>query len=104
MAGTSTLQIINSLVKFDGPDYVKLSGSFNDILQIFWPFLGKIGSGLKKLEPILRSREEDPTKGSDDHTGYIDECEPSNVGDIKAWNSANDHLLFSVYNNEPYLG
>ena len=32
--------------------------------------------------------------GSDDKTGYIDE-RPSNIDDIKAWNSANEHL-FSV--------
>ena len=34
-------------------------------------------------------------EGSDDKTGYIDEREPSNVDDIKAWSSENEHL-FSV--------
>ena len=55
----------------------------------------KIVSGLKKPEPILRSRKQDPIGGSDYDTGNIDECEPSNVDDIKAWDSANEHL-FSV--------
>ena len=44
---------------------------------------------------MLRSREEDPIEGSNDETGYIDELEPSNVDDIKAWDSANEDL-FSV--------
>ena len=96
MAGTSTLQMINSIPKFDGTDFVEWSRSFNDILQTSWPVLGKIVSGLKKNEPILRrSREEDPIKGSDDEMGYIDEREPSNSDDINAWDSANEHL-FSV--------
>ena len=56
------------------------SRSSNDILQIYWPFLSKIVSGLDKPEPIPRCREE---------------REPSNVDDIKAWDSANEHL-FSV--------
>ena len=96
MAGTSTLQMINSIPKFDGTDFVEWSRSFNDILQISWPFLSKIVSGLKKTEPILRrSREEDPMEGSDDETGHIDEREPSNIDDMNAWDSANEHL-FSV--------
>ena len=72
------------------------SRSFNDILQISCSFLSKIVSGLKKTEPILRrSREKDPVEGGDYETGYIDEREPSNVDDIDAWDSANEHL-FSV--------
>ena len=90
MAGTSTLQMINSISKFNGTDYGEWSRSFNDILQISWPFLSKIVSGLKKPEPILRSRQEAPNEGSsDDDTGCVDEREPSNVHDIKAWDSAN---------------
>ena len=95
MAGTSTLQMINSIPKFDGTDYVEWSRSFNNILQISWPFLSKIVSGLEKHEPIPRSREKDPIEGGDYDTGYIDERGPSNVDDIKAWDSANEHL-FSV--------
>ena len=83
MAGTSTLQMINSIPKFDGTDCVKWSRSFDDILQVSWPLLSKIVSGLEKPEPILRSRKEDPNEGSDD-TGYIDNRKPSNVDDIKA--------------------
>ena len=87
--------MINSIPKFDGTDYVECSRSSNDILKISWLFLRKIVSGLKEPEPILRSREEDPNEGSGDDTGYIDEREPSNVDDIKACDSANEHL-FSV--------
>ena len=66
MAGTNTLHIINSIPKFDVTDFVEWSRPFNDILQISWLFLGKIVSGLKKPEPILRrSGEEDPIEGSD---------------------------------------
>ena len=72
------------------------SRSFNDILQISWPFLSKMVSRLEKPKPIPRSREEDTIEGSNDETGYIDEREPSNVDDIKAWDSANEHLPFSV--------
>ena len=94
MAGTNTLQMINSIPKFDGTDFVEWSRSFNDILQISWPFLSKIVSGLKKPELILRgSREEDPIEGSDDETGHIDEREPSNIDDMNAWGSANEHLF-----------
>ena len=49
----------------------------------------------EKPEPILTSREEDPIEGSDNDTGNINEREPSNVDDIKAWGAANE-LLFSV--------
>ena len=93
MAGTSTLHMTNSIPKFDGTEFVEWSRSFNDIMQISWPFLSKIVSRLEKSEPILRSREEDPIDGSDDDTGNTDGREPSNVDDIKAWNLANEHLL-----------
>ena len=63
MAGTSTLQMINSIPKFDGTNYVEWTRSYDDILQMSWPFLNKIVSGLKKTEPILRCREEDPIEG-----------------------------------------
>ena len=93
MAGTSTLQMMNSISKFDGTDSVEWSSSFNSNLQISWPFLSKIVCGLEKTKPVLRSREEDPIEGSDYDTGNIDEREPSNVDDIKAWDSANGHLF-----------
>ena len=40
--------MINSIAKFDGTDYVEWSRSFNNILQISWPFITKITSGLGK--------------------------------------------------------
>ena len=52
MAGTSTLQMMNLIPKFDGTDYVEWSRSLNDILQISWPFLSKI-----VLEKLNLSRE-----------------------------------------------
>ena len=100
MAVTSTLQMINSIPKFDGTNYVEWSRSFNDILQISWPFLSKTVSGLEKSKPIPRSRGKDTVEGSDDETRYIDEREPSNVDDINAWDSANEHL-FSVLRLTP---
>ena len=47
---------------------------------------------MEKPELVLRSREEFPIEGSDDDMGYIDEREPSNIDDIKAWGSANELL------------
>ena len=49
MVDTSTLQMINSIPKFDGTDYVEWSRSSHDILKIPWPFLSKIVSGMEKL-------------------------------------------------------
>ena len=46
--------MINLVLKFDGIDYVQWSRSLNDILQISWPFLSNIVSGLEKPEPILK--------------------------------------------------
>ena len=95
MAGTSTVQIINSILKFDRTDYVEWSRLFNDILQISWFFLSKIVSGLEKIEHILKSREEDPIEGRYDEMGCINERKSFNVDNTKAWDSANEHL-FSV--------
>ena len=58
-------------------------------------FLIKIVSGREKPKLIPRRREEDAIDGSDYDAGYIDKREPSNVDDIQAWDSANEHL-FSV--------
>ena len=77
MTGTSTLQMINPIPKFDGTDFVEWSRSLYDILQISWPFLDKRVSGLKKPEPILRrSREEDPIEGSGYETGILTNVNP----------------------------
>ena len=76
--------MINSVPKFDGTNYVEWTKSFNDILQISWPFLSKIISGLKKLEPLLKSREENFIEGSYNGMGNIGEHEPSNVDGIEA--------------------
>ena len=90
--------MINSIPKFDGTDYyVEWSRSFNDILRISWPFLSKIVSRLEKPKPISKSREEDTIEGSDVETGYyIDKREPSNIGDINAWDSTKEHLFSAL--------
>ena len=62
MACRSTLQMINSITKFVGTDYVEWCRSFNNILQISWLFLIKIVSGLEN------TIEEDTIEGSDDET------------------------------------
>ena len=73
---------------------MKWNRSFNDILQMYCPFLSKLVSVFEQTEPILRNRElKDPIDGSDNGTGNIDEREPSNIDDIKTWDSANEHLF-----------
>ena len=69
MAGTGTLDTINSIPKFHGTDDVEGTRSFSDILQISSPILCKIVSGLEKPKHNLKSREEDPKNGSDNVTG-----------------------------------
>ena len=76
MASASTLQMMKSIPKFDGPDYVEWSRLFDDILQIFWHFLSKIVSELKKTESILRRREEDPNEGRDNDTVILMNVRP----------------------------
>ena len=39
LAGMNTLHMIKMIPTFDGPNYVEWTRSFNDILQITWPFL-----------------------------------------------------------------
>ena len=103
MTGTGTFQMINPILKFDGPDYVEWSRSFNDILKISWPFLSNIVPGLEKPEPILRSREEDPNDNSDGDMDCTDEREPTNVDGIKTWDSANEQL-FSFFSDNNKCG
>ena len=42
MAGMNTLQMIKTMPKFDGSDFVEWTRSFNDILQMTRPFQSKI--------------------------------------------------------------
>ena len=75
MAATSMLQMIILVLKFDGTDYVQWSRSFNDILQISWPFLRKIVSELGKPEPTLRGWGKDPNEGRD-NAGHLMNVNP----------------------------
>ena len=105
MAGMNTLQIIKMIPTFDGRNYVKWTRSFNDILQITWPFLGKIVSELGRLEPIPSESREGGGNASniDDNDSNPSEVsavgsrnsdeEPSSSDDIEAWDTANEHFF-----------
>ena len=54
MAGMNTFQMIETIPEFDGVNFVRWTRLFNDILQLSWPFLGKIVSGHERPEPVLR--------------------------------------------------
>ena len=108
MAGMNTLQMIKMIPTFDGRNYVEWTRSFNDILQIAWPFLSKIMSGLERPEPIPREdrgREENTSDFDINGSNSSDEVsvdvshnsdeEPNNSDDIEAWDTANERL-FSV--------
>ena len=47
MAGMNTLQIIKTIPKFDGGNFIKWPRSLSDILHIAWPFLSRIINGLE---------------------------------------------------------
>ena len=107
MAGMNTLRMIKMTPTFDGRNYVIWTRSFKDILEITWPFLNKIVSGLEKPKPIPRKNrvgaenasdidDNDSNPGEVSAVGFRDSDEkPSNNDDIEAWDTANEHL-FSV--------
>ena len=41
MTGMDTLQIITTIPKFDGENFIEWTRLLNNILHIFWPFLSK---------------------------------------------------------------
>ena len=88
MAGMSTLQMIKMLPTYDGRYYVEWTRSFNDILQITWPFLSKIVSGLVRPEPIPSEN-----KGGEENASDADDNDsnPSEVSDVESRNS--DEML-----------
>ena len=107
MARMNTLQMIKMIPTFDGSNYVEWTRLFNDILQTTWPFLSKKVSGLEGPESIPRDNiggednasdidgnDSNPSEVSAVGSRNSDE-EPSNIDDIEAWNTANEHL-FSV--------
>ena len=47
----NTLQIIESIPKLEEHGFVEWERSFDDILQIFWPFLSNVMYGLEKPVP-----------------------------------------------------
>ena len=67
MVVRNTLQMITTIPKFNGSNFVEWTRSFNDILQIPWPFLSKIVSGLERSESILREKGE-----REENTGDFD--------------------------------
>ena len=110
MAGMNMLQMIKIMSTFDGRNYVEWTRSFNDILQITWPFLSKIVCGLERPEPILRENrrregEENASDIDDSDSNSSDvsaggsrnsDEEPSSSDGIEAWDTANNEHLFSV--------
>ena len=68
MVGMNTLQMIKMIPTFDGRNYVEWTRSFNDILQITWPFLSKMVSVLERSEPIPREN-----KGGEENASDIDD-------------------------------
>ena len=46
----SYICMIKTTSKFDGSNFVRWTRSFDDILQITWPFLSKMVSGLERPE------------------------------------------------------
>ena len=108
MTEMNTLQMIKTIPTFDGGrNYVEWTRSLNDILQITWPFLSKIVSGLERPKPIPRENiggEENASDIEDNDSNSSEvsaagsrnsDGEPSNRDDIEACDTANEHL-FSV--------
>ena len=59
-----------TIPRFDGSNLVEWARSFNDVLQITWPFPRKIVSGLERPEPISREyREGEKNTSNFDHSG-----------------------------------
>ena len=57
--------MIKTIPKFDGSNIVQWTRSFNDILQMTWPYLSKIVSRLDKPESIPRENKEEEKSTSD---------------------------------------
>ena len=105
MVGMNTLQMIKMIPNFDGRNYAEWTRSLNDILQITWSFLCKIVSGLERPASISRENRqaEENTSDFDDNDPSPSEVdadgsrssdeEPSNSDDIKAWDTANEHVF-----------
>ena len=98
MAGMNMLHMIKMIPTFDGRYYFEWTISFNGILQITWPFLSKLVSGLESPKPISReSRRRGEENASDIDDNDLSPSEVSAVGsrnsdevpsssdDIEAW-------------------
>ena len=88
--------MIKSIPKFDALRFVEWTRSYNGVLQIPWPFLSKIISGLERREPIPRGsrkgeknssdfddKDSNPSNVRGHNSGSLNE-EPHNGDDIKA--------------------
>ena len=107
MAGMNTPKTIKMIPTFGGRNYVEWTRSFNDILQITWPFLSKLVPECERPEPIpsknirgeenasdINDNDSNPSEVNAFGSRNSDE-EPSNSDDIEAWDTANEHL-FSI--------
>ena len=77
--------MIKAIPKFDGGMFVEETRSFNDILQMTWPFLSKMVSGLERPESIPR----ESIKGVE-NTSDLDDNE-SSPGEVSAHGSRNSY-------------
>ena len=75
--------MIKMILTFDGRNYVEWTRSFNDILQMTWPFLSKIVPGLERPEQILREGRE-----GEENAGDIDD-NVANLSEVSAVESRN---------------
>ena len=100
MAEMNTLQMVKTIPKFDGGNFVECTRSFNDIIHICWPFLSRIvserpeaiprenGEGKEHTSSDLDGNDSGPCEVSVHGSGNLDE-EPHNRDDIRAWDSGN---------------
>ena len=58
MAGMNTLQIIKTIPKLVGENFIEWIRSLNGILHIAWPFSRKVINGLERPGPILSGSKE----------------------------------------------
>ena len=70
-----TLKINEYIPKLHGVNFIEWARSYNDILQICWPFPSKIMYGLKKPEPSSRGGSIEETENTNDF--YDNDSYPS---------------------------
>ena len=90
MAEINTLQMIKMIPTFDRSDFVEWTRSFNDILQISWPFLSKIVH--ERPKPISGEIREGEENNSDFNYNDSSSNEVSADGSRNS-NSSDNYLV-----------